>query len=302
MDTPVHIIIPCYNEEKGIVRLLEEIDQVAEVNSLQLTTVIVDDGSDDDTVERIRLMSLPSVEIRIISLFYNMGHQEAIAQGILFANSLQATQVIVMDGDGEDDPHTIPRLLALKDFDIIHVVRGKRSDPLMFRTAYRIYLLIFRMITNRKMNFGNFCMINERVIRILSVKSFIHFAAFLSRLNLKSITVKSDRRNRVGKRKMNIASLVYHAFRSFAEYSEALLMVFMRLFIILFVLFILTIGYIIYLKIFKAYPILGWTSTFGIGLLTAAIVCIGFFVTGILQLNITQRNNSTPVIQYKVVR
>ena len=102
---------------------------------------------------------------------------------------------------------------------------------------------------------------------------------------------------------MNMTSLVHHAFRSFIEYAQSLLMIFLRLFVILFVFFIITIGYIVYLKIFTDYPIIGWSSTFGIGLLTAALVCMGFFVTGVLLLNLSQyRMNIPPVAVYKVVR
>jgi TRAP-type C4-dicarboxylate transport system permease small subunit len=75
------------------------------------------------------------------------------------------------------------------------------------------------------------------------------------------------------------------------------------LFVILFILLIVTIGYIVYLKIFTHYPILGWSSTFGIGVLTSALVCMGFFVTGVLLLNLSQhRMNQPPDSVYKVIR
>ncbi len=297
------IIIPAYNEGAAIVQLLEEINSVASNLSEQLTVLVVDDGSDDDTVSRIANVSLTSVNIRIISLLYNQGHQTAIAQGLLFAHSEKASGAIIMDGDGEDDPAAIQELLKLKDYDIVNVTRGRRSESLAFRISYSIYRFFFYLITNKKMNFGNYCMISERVIEIFSRRTFIHFAAFLSKLRFKTATIRSDRRQRLGgKTKMNASNLIHHAFRSFAEYGESLLMIFLRLFIILFVLFILLIGYIIYLKIFTEYPILGWTSTFGIGLLTSALICVGFFVLGVLLLNITQRNILPPTVNYKVVR
>lgn len=297
------IIIPSYNESPTIVSLLDEIDSIATQSSEQFTIVIVDDGSNDDTVEKIMHVIKPSIIIRIISLLYNQGHQTAIAQGLLFAHSQKATRAIIMDGDGEDDPHVIPQLLTLTSYDIVNVTRGKRSDSFAFRISYSIYRFLFFMITNKKMNYGNFCMISSRVIDILSVRTFIHFPAFLSKLNMRIATIPADRRPRMGgKAKMSATNLIHHAFRSFAEYGEALLMVFLRMFIILFLLFVSTIVYIVYLKVFTNYPILGWTSTFGIGLLTSALVCAGFFILGVLQLNFTKRNNCPPVVLYKVVR
>ena len=297
------IIIPTYNESQSIVRLLEEINSVTKNSSVPVTIVVVDDGSGDNTVSQIKDLQLSSASLRIISLLYNIGHQSAIAQGILFAHSQNATHAIIMDGDGEDDPNVIPKIFAMKEYDIVNVTRGKRSESFAFRISYSIYRFLFYMITNKKMNFGNYCMINSKVIEILSVRTFIHFPAFLSKLQLKTTSIPADRRKRLGgNTKMSATNLVHHAFRSFAEYGEALLMVFLRLFIILFILFVITIGYIVYLKVFTDYQILGWSSTFGIGLLTSALICVGFFVLGVLQLNHTNRNNFPPVALYKVVR
>jgi len=145
-------------------------------------------------------------------------------------------------------------------------------------------------------------MINQKVMKIIANNSFIHLAAYLSRLKLKSTSVISDRRHRhAGKSRMTTVDLIHHAFRSFVEYAEEMVMVFLRLFAILFLLFLITIGYILYLKFFTTKAILGWTSTLGIGLLTSALVCIGFFVIGMLLLNFSHGRRRAPVPIYKIV-
>jgi hypothetical protein len=245
-----------------------------------------------------------NIQLKVLNLQFNLGHQGAIAQGLLYANECKASCAIVMDGDGEDDPAAIPELLSMRENDIVNVIRGKRREKLVFRFAYRIYRMIFRLLTNKKMNFGNYCLVSRRVIAITSSRTFIHFAAFLSKLQFKSDSIVYDRRVRIGgDSKMNLTSLIHHAFRSFVEYAQALLMVFLKLFIALFIFFIFTIGYIIYLKIFTNFAILGWSSTFGIGILTSALLCMGFFVTGVLLLNLSQyRLTIPPVPVYKVAR
>jgi glycosyltransferase involved in cell wall biosynthesis len=301
----VYIIIPCYNEGQTIVKLIQEIENVLKDQSEKCTVVIVDDGSADNTLDLLTAMQVEgNINLKVITLKYNVGHQGAIAQGLMYANDNKATFSIVMDGDGEDDPSALKELLMLRQYDIVHVVRGKRKEKFSFRIAYNIYRRLFRLITKKKMNFGNYCMISNRVVSIASSKTFIHFAAFLSKLQFKSHRIIYDRRSRIGGiSKMNITGLIHHAFRSFAEYGEALLMVFLRLFVILFVLFIATICYIFYLKIFTNAAILGWSSTFGIGLLTSALLCMGFFVSGVLLLNISQyRAHTHPVQLYKEVR
>jgi glycosyltransferase involved in cell wall biosynthesis len=305
-QTGMYIIITCYNEGSGIIRLLRETGELIRHAAEEITVVVVDDGSTDETPRLLKDFNFPDprLRLRILRLEYNTGHQAAIEQGILFAKSCAAKHVIVMDGDGEDDPSAIPELLKLRSFDIVHVRRGKREESAGFRLAYAVYLRLFYFITGKQMNFGNYCMISDKVIRIISERSFIHLAAFLSRLKLNSTTITFDRRPRnYGNSKMSLAGLVHHAFRSFIEYAEEFLMVFLRLAILLFVLFLLMIVYIVYLKLFTDKAILGWASTLGIGLLTPALVCLGFFTTGILLLNQSHHRTKqeTPLL-FTVIR
>ena len=159
-------------------------------------------------------------------------------------------------------------------------------------------------LTKKKMNFGNYCLVSDKVIAVTCSRTFIHFAAFLSKLQFQSLYITSDRRQRTGgNSKKKLTSLVYHAFGSFVEYAQALLMIFLKLFVFLFIILMITVGYILYLKIFTRLAIPGWTSTFGIGLLTSAIVCMGFFVTGVLLLNLSQnRTQNPPLPVYKIVK
>ena len=301
----VFIIIPCFNESQTIIRLIYEIEQALKGINEKFTAVVVDDASTDDTFSLLTSLNLSgNLKLSVLSLQFNLGHQGAIAQGLLFAYANKASYAVIMDGDGEDDPFAIPELLSLRKNDIVHVIRRKRGEKLFFRVSSVVYRMIFRLLTRKRMNFGNFCLISSKVIAITSSRTFIHLAAFLSKLQFNSVAITCDRRPRIGgNSKMNLSSLVHHAFRSFVEYAQSLLMIFLKLFVFLFILLIITIGYIVYLKIFTTYPILGWSSTFGIGLFTAALVCIGFFVSGVLLLNLSQyRATIPPVSVYKVAK
>ena len=301
----VFIIIPCFNEGQTIIKLIYEIEQVIKERKEKITAVVVDDSSTDETLALLTSVQLnENLLLKVLSLPFNLGHQGAIAQGLLYANEKKVSCAIILDGDGEDDPFAILELLSLKAHDIVHVIRGKRGEKLFFRFSSAIYRIIFKLLTKKKMNFGNYCLVSRKIISIAGSRTFIHLAAFLSKLQFKSVRITCDRRQRIGgDSKMNVVSLVHHAFKSFIEYAQALLMIFLKLFVLLFILLIITIGYIIYLKIFTTYPVLGWSSTFGIGLLASALVCIGFFVTGVLLLNLSQnRAMLPPVSVYKEVR
>jgi hypothetical protein len=83
-----------------------------------------------------------------------------------------------------------------------------------------------------------------------------------------------------------------HAFKSFIEFGEDLLLLFLKLFIVIMIVLVFLAGNIFYQKFITGTAILGWFSTLMLGLVTLAILCLGFFITGILLLNLIHQQNS----------
>ncbi len=94
-----------------------------------------------------------------------------------------------MDADGEDDPEALKELLNNEDYDVVHVVRGKRNEGFLFRISYLIYKFIFKIVTGKTLNFGNYCLMNRKVLEATIHNSFVHLAAYLSKQK-----IKTDRR------------------------------------------------------------------------------------------------------------
>jgi glycosyltransferase involved in cell wall biosynthesis len=290
----VVIITPCFNENKTVIAFLKNLENVISSLEEHFEVVLVDDCSSDNTLKLLSEFSFQSdkIKLTVLPLKFNVGHQGAIYQGLLFAQRIDADKFIVMDSDGEDDPKAIIELLKFTGYDIVNVARGRRKESLSFQLAYYVYRFIFRLITNRKMNFGNYCMINKKVLEVSCYTSFIHFAAHLSKQKVKSTSIVYNRLKRIdGKSKMNLTSLIHHAFKSFVEYSEELLMVFLKIFVFIIILFFGLLGIVLYKKLFTDEAILGWASTMTISLFNTALVCVGFFVIGILLLNMISRKN-----------
>lgn len=303
MRESIAIIAPCFNENQTVIRFLEQLEETLSPLPYHFTVVVVDDCSTDDTLELLSSFAFGArnLSLDILSLEFNLGHQGAIYQGLLYSRTLTAERFVVMDSDGEDDPHAIVELAANDTADIVHVVRGKRSEGMFFQVAYYFYQLIFRMITRQHMNFGNYCMINRSVLSATLHTSFIHFAAYLSKLKVDRAYVTYDRQKRLGgQSKMRIDSLVAHAFKSLTEYAESLLLVFLKIFIVLASSFFGLILYILHQKLFTDNAILGWASTMSVGFFHTALIAIGFYVTGILLLNIAHHQNQSyqkPIFQ-----
>ena len=191
------IIAPCFNEGEVAVRFVRELGANLAERSGRFTMVMVDDGSTDDTVDRLCALGplAANVDLHVLSLPYNVGHQKAIHQGLLYASELEAQRFIVMDADGEDDPAAITELIGTREASIILVARGSRSGTPWFKIGYWCYRHLFKLLTGRRITFGNYSLIDRRVLGTLLDRGFVHYAAFLSRQPVPSKIITYDRRD-----------------------------------------------------------------------------------------------------------
>lgn len=305
MPTPhFAVVAPCFNEGEVAVRFLAELEQVLARCTARFTVVLVDDGSTDDTLALLRTYrsTSPSVNVRVISLAYNMGHQEAIHQGLLYASTTDAEHFIVMDSDGEDDPGAIVELITLTGAPVVFVARGRRWESIGFKLGYWFYRKLFKIIAGRSISFGNYSMIDRRLLEAVLDRSFVHYAAFLSKQRVPARIIVRDRRPRAaGNTKMGFRSLSIHAFRSLVEYGEELVSLFLRGFIYLAIIFLLLILTIVGIKLFTPYAIPGWASVLSVSLFNALLICLGFFSIGLLLVSTAQRRERSGRHLYKVI-
>lgn len=302
MQPGLAIVAPCFNEREAVLPFLSELEQVLARVPEQCLIVLVDDGSLDDTqVKALGFVpNAPNVRVEVIALPYTMGHQEAIHQGLLYASTTTASRFIVMDADGEDDPGAIIELAKIIDTSVVFVARGKRSESVGFRLGYKLYRLLFRMVAGRSIRFGNYSMIDRRVLEAVLDRSFVHYAAFLSKQPVPSRIIVRDRRRRLdGRSKMGFDDLGLHAFKALIEYSDRLLALFLRAFLYLGVLFLASVLTIIGVKVFTDLAIPGWASNLSATMFNSMLLCMGFFVIGLLLSRTVQRDHRTTAPRYK---
>lgn len=287
------IVTPCFNEENVIGRFLDELELSIGRTRHEFTVVVVDDCSTDGTEKRIRecMTERKPFEIRAIRLTFNCGHQEAIKQGLRYAERFEADGYIVMDSDGEDDPAAIARLTEICDRDIVFVKRGRRSESLLFKLFYMLYKLLFRIISGNQIYFGNFSMISRRTLLSLNRQEFRHYPAFLSKMRLTKTQIRVDRLKRIdGKSKMRFESLIMHGLMSLIEYAEQLLFFYIRILVAMLAFLGAVVGYVAYEYLIKDRAIAGWTSTMATNLLNAVLITSGIIVLGLLM--VSQRRTS----------
>ncbi|MGD9868930.1 MAG: glycosyltransferase family 2 protein [Hyphomicrobiales bacterium] len=105
----VSIVIPAYNEAGNIGRLVRETFKVMPP-AITGEVIVVDDCSSDGTLEELRLLKGKHSRLRVIRHEVRSGQSTALRTGILAA---KYRVIATMDGDGQNDPRDIPRLLEL---------------------------------------------------------------------------------------------------------------------------------------------------------------------------------------------
>lgn len=125
------VVIPVYNEEESVEPLIREIRAALDA-ALDYEIVIVDDGSIDGTFPLLARLHMSQHHLKVVRLKRNFGQTAALAAGL---SQAEGEVVVMMDGDGQNDPKDIPGLLAKLDegYDLVSGWRFPRRDPLLSR-------------------------------------------------------------------------------------------------------------------------------------------------------------------------
>ena len=130
------VVIPVCNEEENVPVLVEKLSAVLEGWPGGAEILFVDDGSTDSTLDLLRRAQQTHAQIRLAHFKRNLGQTAAMAAGFRLA---MGAAVVTLDGDLQNDPADIPRLVGmLKDWDVVCGVRARRQDGAWKRFSSRI--------------------------------------------------------------------------------------------------------------------------------------------------------------------
>ena len=125
------IVVPLYNEEENIPTLYEKLKENLDPLEKEYEILFVDDGSTDRTLSILEEIQSKDKRVIILSLRRNFGQTAAFAAGFDFA---RGDVIVTMDGDLQNDPADIQKLLELiKDNDLVSGWRKNRKDPFFSR-------------------------------------------------------------------------------------------------------------------------------------------------------------------------
>jgi hypothetical protein len=223
------ILIPVFNDWHAVALLLPALDQALESSRTPIDVLLVNDGSTQLPEPGLLPQNLEHVRsVQILHLRRNLGHQRAIAVGLVHIyNNWPCVGVVVMDGDGEDRPRDVVGLM--EEFhrhgqrSIIFAERAKRMEKIAFRFCYWLYRTAHWLLTGVRVRVGNFSIVPWQAVERLVVVSEIwnHYAAAIFRARLPYLTVPMDRGRRMtGESKMNFAALLIHGLSAISVFSD----------------------------------------------------------------------------------
>jgi len=127
----VSVVVPLFNEEENVPILQGEL--TAALSGVDYEIIFVDDGSTDETMRRIA----PDPRVRLVQFERNAGQSAAMYAGL---NSARGDVAVLIDGDLQNDPADIPRLLAEigRGADLVCGYRAQRKDTVVKRITSRV--------------------------------------------------------------------------------------------------------------------------------------------------------------------
>lgn len=137
------IVIPVFNEEDNIKFLIASIENALVAYRYEL--IFVDDFSSDASCEMIKSNANPYTTL--IAFEHHRGQSSALASGIKWA---RGHYIVTMDGDLQNDPSDIPKMLGIiqnEDLDMVIGFRQNRQDPFLKTTPSKIANFVIRMTT-----------------------------------------------------------------------------------------------------------------------------------------------------------
>src|SRR4051794_17393897 len=220
----VSVVVPIYNEEELILRFHEAVADALKRVGSDWEVVYVNDGSTDSSLELLKCLQAEDPHVVVVELSRNWGHMGAISAGLKTA---RGRAVILMDGDFQDPPEVLPRLVdAWRDgAEVVVAVRGSRQEGRKNLAA--LFPLFYRGLGTLSdyplpLNAGIFSLMDRRAVD--SVNGMGERNRYLPGLRAwvgyKNAIVYYDRQDRAGgDGKLSFISRIKYAMDAITSFS-----------------------------------------------------------------------------------
>ncbi len=282
----ISYVLPVYNESAGIEAFYKELTKAVAKSTYNFEFVFVNDGSHDDSLEKLRSFHAKDKRVKVVSFSRNFGHQIALTAGI---DQAKGDALIIMDTDLQDPPEVSLQLAEEweKGFDVVYAKRRSRIDGFFKRIAIFVYYRIQTRLANIDipLDTGDFRLIDKRVADHLRrfPEKHPYIRGLVSWLGFTQTAVEYDRQGRfAGETNYPFKKLVKLALDGMTGFSTMPLQLITRLGFFTSIMSVLGIIYVLITRIFFAELTLpGWAVTMIAILFMGGIQLITLGVMGI---------------------
>ena len=271
------IIVPIYNESDCLQPFYDALSHVIDTLPCKTEIVFVNDGSTDDSLERVKALQQTDNRIICIDLSRNYGKETAVSAGIDYING---DALVILDVDLQDPPELIPQMLAgiEEGYDDVYGRRTARDhEPWLKRWTSKQYYRLLRLLSDIDVqeNAGDFRMFSAKAIAALrSIKeSERNMKGLFSYIGFRKKCIPYEQPPRVaGKTKWNYFKLINLAIKGWTSFSV------LPLRIVSFIGIIVSISAFIYLVVIIFRAVLFGDPVAGYPSMMSAILFLGGFV------------------------
>jgi polyisoprenyl-phosphate glycosyltransferase len=272
--------MPVFNESENLPELYSRLSVVMRSLEQPYELIFVDDGSRDDSAQKILALREGDPAVKLIRLSRNFGHQLALTAGLAFSSG---RAVIAMDSDLQDMPETIPDFIARwkEGYEVVYAIRQKRKEGIPKRTAYWLFYRIMALYSDIEipLDAGDFSLMDRKVVNLLNKlpERARYIRGLRSWIGFRQVGIPVQRDTRfAGKPKYTLKKLIHLALSGFFSFSMAPLRFASSLGLVVSLLSFISIIIVFYERLFTTYALPGFAS----------VASILFFLGGVQLLTI----------------
>jgi dolichol-phosphate mannosyltransferase len=216
--------VPVFNEEDNVDALVERVVAAMEKIGAPFELLFVDDGSRDRTPERLRALAARDARVRVVRFTRNYGQEAAVEA--LYLNA-RGKWLVQMDGDLQNPPEEIERLIAKKDegYDVVYGVRSGRQDSLFRVLASRTMQWSVRSMMEIELpeDVSTFRLMSAPIARLVAAlperRKFFSALIVWSGARIGVVKVAHEKRH-AGRTHYNFTKLLNHTFDLVVGFSS----------------------------------------------------------------------------------
>jgi len=167
----ISIVIPAYNEEEVLNKLIERLAiLINNTPKYEFEVIFVNDGSQDKTLEILEEIAQKEKRLKILSFSRNFGHQAAVTAGIKYVTG---DAVVIIDADLQDPPELIPQMIELwkQGNEVIYGKRKKRKGESAFKLlSAKMFYKTLNALSDVEIpkDTGDFRLVDRKVIDVIN--------------------------------------------------------------------------------------------------------------------------------------